>query len=282
MSFSQIAKVYDRFNDLEIYEKWLDFTLDHAPTQSSAMPLKVLADDAPHQLDSAPLIAYPIRVLDVACGTGWFTQLLAPFVNEVVGFDIDQEMLNIAIKELGESPNITYVQDDMTNITHIQKGFDLATCYADSFCFLSDFDAVERSFREIYDQLNEGGMLLFDVWTPYQLTTGFDGFSYFDSDEMSALMWDSEVEQDDMTVYHYLTVFEPSAGIDAVNEGEQPKAYQRHDVVLKERTYPHTLYETALKNIGFTSVDIYIDYGAQRYNPNKHQQADRWFFKCVK
>ena len=50
-NFSQIAHVYDHFNDLEIYERWLDFTLTSR-------------DQAPG------------KVLDAACGTGWFTQQL--------------------------------------------------------------------------------------------------------------------------------------------------------------------------------------------------------------
>lgn len=75
MSFSKIADVYDRFNDLSVYEYWVDYTLN--------------------SLESKPK-----KMLDVACGTGWFTQLMIPFVDSITGIDIDEDMLDIARKEV--------------------------------------------------------------------------------------------------------------------------------------------------------------------------------------
>ncbi|MCW6675875.1 methyltransferase domain-containing protein [Aerococcaceae bacterium NML180378] len=245
MSFTQIAQVYDRFNDLEVYEHWLDFTMN-------------ACNEQPH------------KVLDVACGTGWFTQLLAPFCEEVVAFDIDAAMLEVACNEQGASENIRYLQADMLNLSAFDTDFDLATCYADSLCFLQNEAQLQQAFVQIANRLREGGTFLFDVWTPYQVTRGFDGFNYFDSDDEYALLWDSEV--DGWQATHYLTVFRKQAS----------GLYERIDTTLIERTYPLATYLEALCQASFKQIEVFVDYGATHYDEQVHETADRWFFRCVK
>lgn len=253
MSFSTIAPIYDRFNDLDVYEQWLDFTLS--------------------SLDQAPS-----KVLDVACGTGWFTQLLEPFCQSITAFDIDEGMLKIASKEQLPTSTITYQQADMLNLAAFDEDFDLVTCYADSLCFLEKQADVAVALKEIYQRLAKGGTFLFDVWTPYQVSKAFDGFSYFDSDETAAIMWDSESEVDKLEVSHYLTVFDKETG----QTGKD--LYHRHDVILTERTYPLEAYQRLLKAAGFNlkKVEVLVDFGAKYYDATKHSKADRWFFRCVK
>lgn len=245
MSFTPIAKVYDRFNDLEVYEQWLDFTLNACHTQ-------------------------PQKALDVACGTGWFTQLLAPFCEEVVAFDIDAAMLEVARSEQGASDNIQYLEADMLDLSALDTDFDLATCYADSLCFLQNESQVQQAMIQIANRLREGGTFLFDVWTPYQVNVGFDGFNYFDSDDEYALLWDSEVDAGQVS--HYLTVFHKQAN----------GLYERADTTLTERTYPLATYMKLLQRSSFTQIEVFVEYGANYYDAATHQTADRWFFRCVK
>lgn len=245
MSFSQIAHVYDRFNDLSVYEHWLDFTLSSR--------------------DSAP-----IKVLDAACGTGWFTQLLAPFCERIIGFDYDPAMIRVAENEKGESQNSEYIVADMLDLRHLAQDFDLVTCYADSLCFLADESAVQQALRQLAERLRPGGQLLFDVWTPQQIEK-FDMFSYCEADEQAALIWRSESDIDHLTTYHDLTVFEQVEGI-----------YQRYDVTLIERTYLLEVYRKMLVRAGFEQIEILVNYGESYYDEQQHQTADRWFFRCVK
>lgn len=253
MSFSTIAPIYDRFNDLDVYEQWLDFTLS--------------------SLDQAPS-----KVLDVACGTGWFTQLLEPFCQSITAIDIDEGMLKIASKEQLPTSSIMYQQADMLNLASFDEDFDLVTCYADSLCFLQDQADVAAALKEMYQRLTKSGTLLFDVWTPYQVSQAFDSFNYFDSDETAAILWDSEVEVDKLEVSHYLTVFDKQSG----HTGKD--LYQRHDVILTERTYPLEIYQRLLQAAGFdlNKMEVLVDFGAAYYDETKHSKADRWFFRCVK
>ncbi|MGO4929094.1 class I SAM-dependent DNA methyltransferase [Fundicoccus sp. Sow4_D5] len=249
MSFSEIAHVYDRFNELDAYEAWLDFTLNSLAQQ-------------------------PKQVLDVACGTGWFPQLLAPFVDHITAIDIDEAMLDIARKEQQPGGNIEFQMADMLALDNLPTNFDLVTCYADSLCFLADQQQVAQAISQMYQRLSDGGTLLFDVWTPYQINQVFDGFNYFDSDDTAAIIWDSESEPSRNQVSHYLSVFEQT----------ESSLYKRVDVELTERTYPLETYLSAIKAAGFgdKNIEVLVNFGTSHLHKKRDRQTDRWFFRCVK
>lgn len=249
MSFSKIADVYDRFNDLSVYENWVDFTLNSLKRK-------------------------PQTMLDLACGTGWFTQLMIPFVDSIVGVDIDEAMLIEARKEVPQVPSIQFIQGDMTNLPAGLEAFDLVTCYLDSLCFLDDFQAVEQSLNEMYRVLAKQGTLLFDVWTPYQVAEGFDRFEYFDQDDTATLIWESESDPSSLKVSHYLTVYRQI----------KDQQFERVDVQLNERTYTLNAYLNALIKAGFDSsnIEVFVDYGNKYYDEELDTTADRWFFRCTK
>lgn len=249
MSFADIAHIYDRFNDLSVYEYWLDFTLNSTDQQ-------------------------PARALDLACGTGMLTQLLAPFVQEMVGLDIDTQMLDVARQETINQANLSLVQGDMTQLPDLNGSFDLITCYLDSLCFLDDRESVGQAFIEAFKALNEGGVYLFDVWTPNHLITNFDGFQYFDYDDEAALLWSSFVDPQEFIVEHDLIVF----------ERESDGRFTQERVTLTERTYPLEVYLQLLMTAGFDShnIQVLVDYGDKVYDAREDAQAERWFFRCYK
>lgn len=249
MSFADIAHIYDRFNDLSVYEYWLDFTLNSADQQ-------------------------PTRALDLACGTGMLTQLLAPFVQEMIGLDIDSKMLEVGRKETQGQENLSFIQGDMTQLPDLNGKFDLITCYLDSICFLENMNKVSQAFTEAYEHLNEGGVYLFDAWTPNHLVNEFDNFQYFDYDDEATLLWSSFVDSHELTVEHDLIVF----------ERESDGRYVQEKITLIERTYPLEVYIRLLTQAGFEieNIEVFVDYGDKIYDEQDDSHADRWFFRCYK
>lgn len=247
MSFSKIARVYDQFNDLSAYEHWLDFTL--------------------HSTNKAPR-----KLLDVACGTGWFTQIIASFVDEItLGVDIDPAMLEMAREESHYEGAPLFKQGDMLDLSSFDTDYDIVTCYADSLCFLKDEKEVTQAIGQMYQRLNGQGVLLFDVWTPFQLDEGFENFSYADTNEEAAILWDS-YPLGNNEVEHYLTTFEV----------QEDGRYVRQDSILIERTYPLIVFKEAIQKAGFSSFEVSVEYGEEVYDPKRHAQATRWFFRCYK
>ena len=77
-------------------------------------------------------------------------------------------MLSIADQHATEAGvNMNLLQADMRDLSALPQ-YDAITCYADSFCYLDDAAAVQKTFNEIADHLKDNGVFLFDVISPYQ------------------------------------------------------------------------------------------------------------------
>ena len=100
-------------------------------------------------------------LLDVACGTGAMTALLAG-TYQVSGLDISPGMLAVARDNLpGGTP--LYLAD-MTSF-RLDATFDVIVCAYQGVNHLLSLAAWESFFGCAYDHLNEGGVLVFDIAT---------------------------------------------------------------------------------------------------------------------
>ena len=97
------------------------------------------------------------RVLDLCCGTGDITRLLAnkKGVESVIGVDFSQNMLNIA-KRKTSNPKTKYVFADCTNLPFEDNSFDAVTM----FFGLRNIDDKEMALKEIYRVLKPNGQFL--------------------------------------------------------------------------------------------------------------------------
>lgn len=60
------------------------------------------------------------RVLEIACGTGYWTQLLAEHASSVVAVDVNPEMISVAHDRVSHCENVRIVQDDAYRLAGIQ------------------------------------------------------------------------------------------------------------------------------------------------------------------
>jgi SAM-dependent methyltransferase len=104
-------------------------------------------------------------VLDVACGTGGITALLAG-AYQVSGLDISPGMLAVAREKL---PSLTPLYlADMTSF-RLAASFDVIVCAYQGINHLLSMAAWKKSFDCAYEHLNRGGLFIFDVTTVSQL-----------------------------------------------------------------------------------------------------------------
>ena len=68
-----------------------------------------------------------MKVLDIACGTGWGTRMLAHKVAEVYGADLDAEVIEQA-KQMTDAKNIHFSIEDITQMQFPDSHFDGVTC----------------------------------------------------------------------------------------------------------------------------------------------------------
>lgn len=63
------------------------------------------------------------NVLEIACGTGYWTKTIASIANLVTATDINQEVLKIAKKKVFFSNNVSFIQDDSFYLSKIKGKF---------------------------------------------------------------------------------------------------------------------------------------------------------------
>ena len=104
----------------------------------------------------------PIRVLELACGTGVDTGELSRRLgkgSELVATDFSPQMLALAQRNVS-SDLVTFQQADAMDLGFPDKSFDVVVC---QFGMMFFPDKVQ-GFREAYRVLKPGGKLLFNVW----------------------------------------------------------------------------------------------------------------------
>jgi SAM-dependent methyltransferase len=103
----------------------------------------------------------PVTLLEVACGTGGIIASLAGSY-QVAGLDISPGMLAVARKKLPEG--IPLYEADMSSFA-LNARFDAVICVYNGINHLLRFSDWERFFECAYRHLNDGGVLVFDIFT---------------------------------------------------------------------------------------------------------------------
>ena len=101
----------------------------------------------------------PESAMDLACGTGILTGILANAGMDAEGMDLSRGMIAIARENF---PEIPFFIADMTTFCP-EKQYDLVTCTGDAVNHIADLSHVEAIFRNVRKYLKPGGYFVFDL-----------------------------------------------------------------------------------------------------------------------
>jgi len=126
---------------------------------------KELADKLDKSLSQTTASSQPRRILEIGCGTGGYTGLLAARFPQaqIVALDFSQEMIQAAETKLADRPGLKLVCADGEDFLAAGRGgesYDLITSNAT----LQWFVDLRRSFGNIAELLRPGGHLLATVF----------------------------------------------------------------------------------------------------------------------
>jgi len=130
-------------------------------------------------------------VLDLACGTGSLSMLLAEKGFDVVATDASEQMLSKAINKGVCFGNPMFLNQSMQNLD-LFGTIDAAVCTLDSINHLKTKSDVEKAFKKVSLFLNPKGLFVFDVNTLYKHSNvlGNNNFVY-DFDDVYCV-WQNE------------------------------------------------------------------------------------------
>ena len=144
-AYRQFARVYDMFMDNVPYEEWRDYLL------------KIL-----HREDIREGL-----ILELGCGTGAMTRLLAQEGYDMIGIDASEEMLMEARDESQEYPGILYLLQDMREF-ELYGTVRAIVSVCDSMNDIMSEEDLRRVFSLANNYLDPGGIFIFDMNTPYK------------------------------------------------------------------------------------------------------------------
>ena len=119
--------------------------------------------------------------------------------------------------------------------------YDFVTCYSDSICYMQDEVEVGDVFREVYNALNEDGVLSLMSTQPTRQMRSSQAILIMKMREDFAMLWDTYEDEAPHSIVHELTFFVQ----------EEDGSFSRHDEVHEERTYEVLTYDILLEQAGF-------------------------------
>ena len=184
-AYTSFAEVYDIFMDNIPYEEWADY-LDEMLKEYHI----------PNNM-----------VLELGCGTGNMTELLASKGYDMIGTDISEEMLNVAMEKRAEKgDSILYLLQDMRELElYSTVGTIFSVC--DSLNYILDEDELLEVFSLVNNYLFPGGIFIFDFNTDHKYRDIIGETTIAENREDCSFIWENFYDPEEEINEYDLTVF---------------------------------------------------------------------------
>lgn len=183
-------------------------------------------------------------LLDLACGTGSLSVLFSKMGYDVIGTDISQEMLSIAVSK--EHDGIEYLCQSMTELDMFGT-IDGTVCSLDSINHLNSIDDVRKTFERVSLFSNKGALFMFDVNTVYKHEHILADNTFVYDMEKVYCVWQNEYAGDGRTDIY----------LDFFSEDEESGLYERYSDDFSETAYPADTLKKLLTEAGFEVCGCY-------------------------
>lgn len=234
-AYTGFAEVYDLFMDDVPYEEWFRY-------------LKGLLEE------------YGVRdglVLDLGCGTGNMTELLAGNGYDMIGIDLSEEMLEIAAKKKEASAlDILYLQQDMREF-ELYGTVKAVISVCDSMNYILEWEDLCQVFSLVNNYLDPGGIFIFDLNTEYKYAQMGEE-TIAENREDGSFIWDNFYDSQEKINEYDLTLF--------VKEGEEG-LYRKYEETHYQRAYSLEEIRRAIEKAGMEYVTAYDAFSREEPNP---------------
>lgn len=211
-SYTSFAKVYDTFMDNVPYDEWCEYL---------------------HQL----LIEHGVKegiILDLGCGTGSITRLLAEKSYDMIGIDYSQEMLQIAMEKAGEDKqDILYLEQDMREF-ELYGTVNAVVSICDSINYITQDEDLLEVFKLVNNYLDPGGVFVFDLNTVFKYRELLGENTFAETREQCSFIWENYFDEEEQINEYQLSLFVKDAESDLYEKMEEihhQRAYQLEHVI---------------------------------------------------
>ena len=209
-AYTSFAEVYDTFMDNVPYEEWADYLEER-------------------------LKEYGVKdglVLELGCGTGSMTELLAEKGYDMSGVDNSEDMLEIAMEKRIESGHdILYLLQNMQEF-ELYGTVKAVVSVCDSVNYITEKAELEEVFRLVNNYLDPQGIFIFDFNTEYKYREILGNQVIAEDREECSFIWENYYDHTSMINEYELTLFvqEEDDLYRKYQESHFQKAYTLRDI----------------------------------------------------
>lgn len=250
MAYEALASIYDLLMDDVDYEQWATYL--HEQLQKQSCPGK--------------------QLLDLGCGTGNITIPLAQKGYAITAIDLSAEMLAQAeekandLRENGEVLSIDWQQQDMTALDLYDAEdnfmlFDGVIATFDAFNYITEPEALQFLLQDLADHMQDNGILIFDMQTPYKLREYLGNNIYTLHRPDVEYVWENHFDEEEQICQMDITFF----------LRQENGLYQRVTESHAERVYEPELMHIWLGLAGFDVLGIYRELSEEALEAESHR-----------
>ena len=191
--YTSFAWVYDQFMDNIPYKEWGDYFLGLLKEEGIEEGI----------------------ILELGCGTGTFTTLLAEAGYEMIGVDLSEEMLGMAMdKQVERGTDILYLHQDMRELD-LYGTVRAVVSVCDTMNYLLEKEDLKKVFSLVNNYLDPGGLFIFDLNTIYKYEKILGNCVIGENREERSLLWENVYDQEKRINEDNLTIYEKVQGGDS-------------------------------------------------------------------
>lgn len=167
--YAQFAAVYNRLMSDVDYKGWAQYLLE--------------------LMRSNGLENETLKIADCACGAGDIAIEMAKRGHNVVGVDMSDDMLELAMgKARNNGVRIPFVQQNICSLK-LHKPVDAITCTCDGVNYVLHRAQVKNFFESAAEALKPQGLLLFDISSKYKFEHVLSGNAFVQEDDDTCCVW---------------------------------------------------------------------------------------------
>ena len=218
-TYTGFAEVYDLFMDGVPYREWAERIVKN-------------------------LKEYGIReglVLDLGCGTGSITELLADAGYDMIGVDASEEMLELADEKKRKSGHdILYLLQDMREF-ELYGTVRAVVSACDSLNYITEEKDLLQVFCLAHNYLDPDGVILFDLNTVYKYEEILGESVIAENREEGSFIWENYYDPEEKLNEYDLTLYIK----------EEDGRYRRFEETHFQRAYEAEAVKGILEKAGF-------------------------------
>lgn len=232
-AYTGFAEVYDAFMDNIPYKDWCAYLYEL-------------------------LVEYGVNqgiVLDMGCGTGNITELLAQNGYDMIGIDNAEDMLDIAMeKKEKKELNILYLLQDMREF-ELYGTVSAVVSICDSINYILEEEELVQVFRLVNNYLEEKGVFIFDLNTEYKYREILADNVIAENRPDASFIWENYYYEDENINEYQLTLYVKDSWKEESEKSENH--FVRYEETHFQRAYDLKTIKRLLEEAGMEFVTAY-------------------------